>query len=233
MQEDVIKYSCLGGKFLLSNYKKDKSNLIQLSILLKSFSRDFLGKEVLEKVYYDTKDFFFHKNGINISLNTIKGSKEKEICVRYDSEKERVNYLIYMPDTYVIKIDVKDSLSNHYQFMADSVTDMIANGLQVDLMELLPKIVPIVIVNKRRERWQCNNNYGLRLKLSFDFAEYSSPQVTSKTKLEMLEILSENPKEFTDAYNEFTNKLVVENPTIVKTSHSDLFIGLDYLFNMR
>ncbi len=233
MEYGTSKTSCLGSKFLLTNIKKEKPAITKSSALLRTFFKDFIAKEVQEKHYYDTKDLFFHKAGINIGFNYVKGAKTNEIVVRYDSEKERVCYLEYMPDTYTLKIDKKNTLFDHKDFIVKAITEMIPNGLQTDLFIKLDQTERVISTKKVRERWRYTNNFGLKLMLSIDNAVYTSTLTKSKEVINVLEILGDNPKENADKFNAFKKALLLENPTIIETHHSDLFIGLDYLLNIK
>ena len=60
MDNIETKMSWLGGKYLLSNIKKEKNDLLYNSGVLRSYSKNFEGKEVQIKTYYDTKEQFFN-----------------------------------------------------------------------------------------------------------------------------------------------------------------------------
>ena len=65
----------LNGRFLLNNIKVDKSAIVK-SNLLSTFSVGSLGTTNIEKVYYDTDEFFFAEKGINIYTTFDKASRE-------------------------------------------------------------------------------------------------------------------------------------------------------------
>ena len=223
------KMSWLGSKYLLSNPKKEKNDLLNCYIL-RSYSKTFMGKEIQEKVYYDTPELFFHKNGIHIGTSAYKGQKEYSLIVRYDSEKERISYLSYMPDTFEMKIDSSSPIKNHLAFIARAISNMITNGLEVDILETLQGIKPVMVVKKKRECYRINGMNALRMFFYFDECEYTTPLAKGKEKMNLLEIVCENDqKEFKDLFEKTTKDLIIANPTIIETSHSDLLIGLDSL----
>ena len=95
-------------------------------------------------------------------------------------------------------------------------------------------MVPILNVSKKRDRFRVVGSTGLKMIMSFDNVIYSNPKnPKDKEKLDVLDIVSGDPKQYGEIYEETTKHLVTENPTIVKTHHSDLFVGLDYVFNMK
>lgn len=225
--------SYLGGKFLLSNIKKEKLDIIYKSQVLSHYNKEYLGKDKYFKTYYDTPDFLFRKVGINICRTQIKGKPNGEIVVRYDSEKQRVNFLQFMPDTYTLTIPAKDSIMQYTNFIAGAITELITNGLQTNMQNLVKTIIPIIHVDKKRDRFRVVGSDGLKMVMSFDNVVYRSAKSKDREKLDVLDIVSGDPKQYSQAYEEVTKNLVIENPTIVKTHHSDLFVGLDYVFNMK
>ncbi len=231
METGLSKISWLGGKFLLSNYKQERKSILENSESLKRFYKTFLNKDVITKTYYDTPDFFFKSNGININLNEIKRSNNAQIVVRYDSEYDRISFLKYMPDTYLLDIKADSSLMEHFGFIDKAISELIINGLQVDPIDILINIQPVLVVKKKRDRWRFVGMNGLKFIASFDYCEYSSPLNPGETeKMEIMEIACENhPKEFEELFKNQMQQLVREFPTIVRIQHSDLFIGYDSL----
>lgn len=226
--------SYLGGKFLLSNIKKEKEDIIYKSQVLSQYNKEYLGKDKYFKTYYDTPDFIFRNAGINICRTQVKGKPNGEIVVRYDSEKKRVNFLNFMPDTYTLTIPAKDSIMQYKDFVAKAITELITNGLQVNMLQLVNTMVPLLTVSKKRDRFRVVGSNGLKMVMSFDNVIYSNAKnPKEKEKLDVLDIVSGDPKLYGEIYEETTKDLVIENPTIVKTHHSDLFVGLDYVFNMK
>lgn len=233
MEKGISKFSWLGGKYLLSNFKKERKDILENSESLRRVYKTFLNKDVITKTYYDTPDFFFKRNGININVNEIRRSDTAQLVVRYDSEHDRINFLKYMPDTYQLDIKAGSSIVEHFDFIDKSISELIINGLRVDLIDVLITIRPVIIVKKKRERWRFVGMNGLKMIVSFDNCEYSSPLNPSNTeKRELMEVACENhPKQFEEIYNEQMKQLVREFPTIVKIQHSDLFIGYDSLLH--
>ena len=234
MDNIETKMSWLGGKYLLSNIKKEKNDLLYNSGVLRSYSKNFEGKEVQIKTYYDTKEQFYNNNGISIAISNKKGEKTCELVVRYNSDKERISYLSYMPDTYETTIDIKSPIQNHFHFIANAIRDLIINGLEVDILDILKEIKPIMVVKKKREKYRISGMNQLRLFFYFDNSEYQTSLAKGKEKMDIFEIVCENdPREFEQLYNQLTKDLVIENPTIVETSQSDLDIGLSSLVTIN
>lgn len=234
LKDAVLLNSSLGSKLVLKDYKKDKEHLTRYSTLVRSNFGHFVETTEIIKTYYDTDDMFFHASGINICETINKKSKEKEITVRYDSSIERITYLKFLPDTYLLKIKKGDKISKHFQFIESAILQLITNGLQVDIMKVLKTVKPLVVVKKEREHWQYNLPNKLDLHFNFDRCIYSSPKTKDKYKVDILEIMGANkPDEFKEVYDGFIKDLILDLPTMVTTKHSDLFIGLDYLLDIR
>lgn len=234
MENIEAKMSWLGGKYLLSEIKKEKNDLLYHSSVLRTYSKNYEGKEVQTKTYFDTQELFFNKNGISISISNNKGEKTSSLVVRYHSDKERISYLSYMPDTYETTIDLKSPIQNHFHFIAKAVRELIINGLEVDILDVLKEIKPIMLVKKKREKYRISGMNQLRLYFYFDNCEYQTSLARGKEKMDIFEIVCENePKEFEEIYNKVAKDIVVENPTIVETSHSDLDIGLSALVTIN
>lgn len=225
--------SYLGGKYILSNIKKELIDVTQKSQVLKYFNKESLGKDKYHKIYYDTPDYLFHQVGINICQTLVKGNKTSEIVVRYDSEKKRISFLQYMPDTYTLTVPAKDSIMRYTNFVADAITELITNGLQTDMHELVRTIKPIMVVDKKRERFHFSKSTGLKMLISFDNVVYTSPITHEKEKMDIMEIICKSGKNTAQEYLSTVKALIIENPTIVETRHSDIFIGLDYVLNMK
>ncbi len=234
LKDAMLLNSSLGSKLKIHDIKKDKEYLTRRSTVLPNSFGRFVQKRKVTKTYYDTEDMFFHAVGINICETVIKGSKEKEITVRYDSSIERISYLKFLPDTYIMKVKAKDRMSLHYEFIESAILQLITNGLQQNVMDLLKKLKPLVIVNKVSERWQYNLPNKLDIVCNYDNCVYSSPKTKDKYKTDILEIMAGNrPDDFADTYKQFIKDLILDLPTLIEESHSDLFIGLDYLLDIR
>ncbi len=234
LKDAVVVNSSLGSKLVMSNYKKDKEHLTRYSTLVRKNFGHYVESTKIIKTYYDTDDMFFHSVGINICETIDKKHKEKEIIVRYDSNVERITYLKFLPDTYYLKVKTGDKISKHLDFIESAILQLITNGLQTNVMNLLKTIKPLIMVNKDREIW----NYALPNKLivnfNFDRCVYSTTKNRDKYKVDILEITAENkPNEFSDVYNNFIKDLIMDLPTLIEAKHSDLFIGLDYLLDIR
>ncbi len=235
LKDAIVINSSLGSKLVMKDYKKDKEHFTKLSTVIRSNFGHYVDRYNLKKIYYDTEDLFFHSVGINI-CETIESNdkKEKEIIVRYDSEVERISYLKFLPDTYLLKVPKKDKISKHYDFIESAILQLITNGLQTNVIELLQKTKPLIIVDKKREHWLFNLPSKLTVNFNFDNCIYTTPRCKDKYKVDILETMAENkPNEFSEVYAEFIHDLIMDLPTLIKTKHSDLFIGLDYLLNIR
>ncbi len=234
LKDAIVINSSLGTKMIMSNYKKDLEQITKFSTLVRHNVGNYIGRGEIVKTYYDTEDMFFHSVGINICETIEKGEKEKEIIVRYDSNVERISYLKFLPDTYLLKVKTKDKMSKYFDFIESAILQLITNGLQTNVMNLLKTLKPLVIVKKKRQHYQYNLPNKLIMNFNFDRCIYSSPKTKDKYKVDILETLAENkPDEFSEVYNNFIKDLILENPNLVKTKHSDLFIGLDYLLDIR
>ena len=232
LKDAVVVNSSLGTKLVMQNYVKDKEYLTKFSTLVRH--GQFLGRSKITKTYYDTEDLFFHSVGINICVTSESSSKEKEIVVRYDSKVERISYLKFLPDTYLLKVKPSSKLSNHYDFIESAILQLITNGLQTNVKKLLETVKPLIMVEKERETYFFTQPNQLKVNFNFDKCIYTTPRNKDKYKVNILEIMAENkPDEFADIYNQFKKDLILDLPTLIETKHSDLFIGLDYLLDVR
>ena len=234
LKDAILLNSSLGTKLVMHNYRDDKDHLTKRSLLVRSNFGHFIENAEIVKIYYDTEDLFFHASGINICETVSNKSKEKEITIRYDSSVERITYLKFLPDTYLLKVKRNEPISKHFNFVESAILQLITNGLQKNVMEVLKTIKPIIQVTKSREHWLFNLPNQLDLHFNFDRCVYTTTKNRDKYKVDILEIMAENkPDEFNDTYQSFIKDLILDLPTLVKTKHSDLFIGLDYLLDIR
>ena len=218
-----------GSKLLIDNLKIYKNDVINKNPLLKSFMVSHYTKDVVTKTYYDTPDNFFYNSGINIHLNIIKGKPTAELVIRYDSVKERINFLVDMPETFSMQMSAKDSIYNHLDDIAYAVNEIVPSGLYTNVDEKVRQLAPFIIAKKKRDRYKAISNSGLKMILSFDMAEYSSPRARHKVDLNILEISSESERSLAPQYDEFIKNIILEKPYLVKMKNSDLFIGVEYL----
>ncbi len=234
LKDAIILNSSLGAKLLLENYKKDKEYLTKFSTFIRSNFGSYLGKTNITKVYYDTDELYFHKAGINICVSIDDEDKDKEIIIRYDSKIERISYLKFLPDTYLLKVKKNSKLSDHFDFIESAILQLITNGLQTDVKSLLKGVKPIITVSKKREAYKFNLPNKLIANFNFDRCIYTTSKNRDKYKVDMLEIVAENnPKEFNDTFQQFIKDLILDLPTLIRAKNSDLFIGLDYLLDVR
>ncbi|MBQ4558253.1 MAG: hypothetical protein IJA61_02615 [Clostridia bacterium] len=234
LKDATVVNSLLGSKFVLDNIKKDKEHITKYSTFIRSNFGSYLGKSKITKIYYDTEDMFFHSVGINICESSKKGDKFKKIVVRYDSKVERITYLKFLPDTYELKVKANTPIYKHFNFIESAILQLITNGLQTNVKKLLEETRPLIIVTKDRESYKFNLPSKLNLFFNFDKCVYTTPRNNDKYREDILETIAENkPEEFEEAYNQFVKDLILDLPTLVKTKDSDLFIGLDFLLDIR
>lgn len=225
----VRRANYYGEKFLIHNYKKDMKSVFNFSGVLKTFDVSSPRTDTVNKVYYDTPNKFFRKNGINISLNEYSSRNYCDIIVRYDSNEKRIKFISDLPDTFIKKIRKKESLKVHYDYMATAILELVPKGLNVDVFETIKNIKPVLIVTKKRERFRVINNDGLKMVLSFEKCLYKSGKNSSKIKLDMLEIRLESSNKTKEMFETFIKKLQLQQSMFIKQKHSDLFVGDDYL----
>ncbi len=168
----------LNGRFLLNNIKTDKSAIIK-SNLLSTFSVGALGSSNIEKIYFDTDDFFFAEKGINIYTTLDKSSKE--LIIRYDSEQvTRIEFLKNTPNFFKLKIGKDDGIEKYYNEITDAIYKVYPTGLNVNIEEYLRQSKPQIKIMKKRDSYRVVNNKGLKMTLSFDICEYFKLGTKSK-----------------------------------------------------
>jgi len=224
------KENYLGTKFYLDNIKQMKTTILTNPTTFTGFDRMSFIKDLQIKEYYDTQDFFFQENSINIYLNQIKGNKTKELVVRFNGASERIRFLSNIPDTFSLTIGKKDSIYNHAEFIAESISQLVPSGLNVDIASTVKKMVNIFIVKKKRERYKYISIKGLKLNFDFNDVEFSTLLNKNQERVYMLEITSGN-KNFKDDYDAFIKKIMFNNPTLIKLKNSDMALGKEYLFD--
>lgn len=225
--EMVSKENYIGTKFLVQEPKKLKSELTSKKGLFASFVLSFFAKDEIIKTYFDTDDRFFQQNGI--SINITRSAKDAELIVRYSSSTPRIAFLNSLPDTFVKKINRKDYIKEHLDFITQAVNELLPAGLNKDLSSILENIKPQISVNKKRERYRLLNNSGLKLILSLDEAEYSTYYSRGKQKISMCEtILTSDSKTSREFFN-FEHALSMQMPSIIKLAENDLAIAQTYL----
>ena len=226
--ESDVKQNFLETKFSLDN-SKQKESVLKNRVTFTGFDRIGSGKDLYIKEYFDTPDFFLQERGITVNKNTIKGSKTSELVVRFDTGKERKQFLSYIPDTFAIEINQKDSIYKHAEFIATSLSELVPSGLSVDPTELANNLSKICTVTKKRESNRFINIKGLKLDIYFSKASFQSNVSRAKEDLLMLEIVSHSLTK-ADDYNEFIKKMSFNNPTLIKLKSSDIDIAKDLIF---
>ena len=225
--EMISKKNYIGTKFLVQEPKKLKSELTGRKGIFGSFVASFFAKDEVIKTYYDTNDSFFQKNGV--SINITRAAKDAELVVRYSSSTPRIAFLNTLPDTFTKKVEKKDYIEDHLDFVVKAVAELIPAGLDQDLKEVSKNIKPQVTVSKKRERYRLLNNSGLKFILSLDEAEYSTYYNRAKQRINMCEtILVSDTKTSREFFN-FEHALSMQMPSIIKLAENDLAIAQTYL----
>lgn len=231
MESLTQKRNFFGAKFLIDNIKKFKGDVLYKNPFLKSFLVTPLEKVFVTKTYYDTPDNFFYDNGINIHLNTTRGNKNSELIIRYNNNnKQRINFLLDLPETFTITLKSKESIFNYLNKIAYSVTEIVPSGLHINIEEKVKKLEPVIIAKKNRDRFRAIKNNGLKLNLSFDYTEYSSSRTKLAYKLELFEISSENESSYAREFENTIKSFIFEKPYLIRLHDSDYAIGKEYLF---
>lgn len=216
----------LNGRFLLNNIKVDKSAILK-SKLFSTFSVGTLGASNIEKIYYDTDDFFFAEKGINIYTTHDKVSKE--LIIRYDSEQvTRIEFLKNIPNFFKLKIGKDDNISKYYDKINDAIYKVFPTGLNVNIEEYLRASKPQIKINKKRDSYRVVNNRGLKMTLSFDNCEYFKVGTRSKFNQCTLDIVGDNARE-KDDFNNFLKDIVLDYPKIIKIQSNELTVARNNL----
>lgn len=212
----------LNGRFLLNNIKLDKSAILK-SNLLSTFSVGSLGSSNIEKIYYDTNDFFFAEKGINIYTTSVKSSKE--LIIRYDSEQvSRIEFLKNMPNFFKIKIGKDDGINKYSEQITEAIYKVFPTGLNVNIEEYLRNSKPQIKILKKRDSYRVVNNKGLKLTLSFDCCEYSKFGTKSKFSQNTLDVVGDNAKE-KEEFNKFMRNIILDYPKILKIQSNELVVA--------
>lgn len=216
----------LNGRFLLSNIKIDKGAILK-SQLFSTFSVGALGASNIEKVYFDTDDFFFAEKGINIYTTFNKISKE--LIIRYDGEQvTRIEFLKNIPNFFKIKIAKDDGIDKYFQQITEAIYKVYPSGLNVNIEEYLRKSRPQIRINKKRDSYRVVNNKGLKLTLSFDMCEYVKVGTKSKFSQNTLDVVGDNAKD-KDYFNTFLRDLVLDYPKLIKIQSNELTVARNSL----
>ena len=216
----------LNGRFLLNNIKADRGAILK-SNLLSTFSVGPLGSSNIEKIYYDTGEFFFAEKGINIY--TISDKTSKELVIRYDSEQvTRIEFLKNIPNFFKLKIGKDDSINKYYDEINDAIYKVYPTGLNVNIEEYLRISKPQIKILKKRDSYRVVNNRGLKMTLSFDACEYLKVGTRSKFSQCTLEIVGDSAKE-KDDFNAFLRDIVLDYPKIIKIQSNELTVARNSL----
>ncbi len=214
----------LNGRYLISNMRNDKTALLG-SGLLSSFSVGNLGNSYNEKIYYDTKDFFFADKGINIYTVNINGNN-RELIVRYDSEQvKRIEFLKNIPNFFKLKIGLDESIANYLSKISEAIYKVYPSGLNVNIEEMLRNSSPEIKIFKKRESYRVVNNTGLKMVISFDYTEYSKfNNPKQKFVQPTLDIVGENYKKKED-FQIFLKSVIRDFPKLIKLDSNELTVA--------
>ena len=212
----------LNGRFLLNNIKTDKSAIIK-SNLLSTFSVGSLGSSNIEKIYFDTDDFFFAEKGINIYTTLDKSSKE--LIIRYDSEQvTRIEFLKNTPNFFKLKIGKDQGIDKYYNEITDAIYKVYPTGLNVNIEEYLRQSKPQIKIMKKRDSYRVVNNKGLKMTLSFDMCEYFKIGTKSKFAQNTLDVVGDNAKQKED-FTSFMREIILNFPKLIKIQSNELTVA--------
>ncbi|MBE5757512.1 MAG: hypothetical protein E7345_01090 [Clostridiales bacterium] len=215
----------VNGKFLLSNYKKDKKEILN-SELLASYSLDSLGTSSNEKIYFDTADSFFATHGINI-YTVLVNKTTKELVVRYDdSQVERIDFLRNIPNFFKVKIGKDDSIHKCYEQITEAIHRVFPSGLSENIEDKLRNSKPQVIIHKKRETYRVVNNDGLKMSMSFDKSEYVNTKTRKKAKQESLDVVGDAFKTKED-FEYFLKLMIRDFPKLIRITDNELTLSKD------
>ena len=102
------------------------------------------------------------------------------------------------------------------------------NGIGVEPIEVVKLLKLKISIKKKRERYRVIHSNGLKVILSFEQSVYSNAK-HAKVKLNILELRLDSPYETSALFQKFMQELRLAEVRMIKTKHSDLFIGQDYL----
>ena len=217
----------LNGRYLISNMKSDKNEILK-GDLLASYSLDHLGSAKNEKVYYDTPDFFFADKGINIY--TVAEGPSKELIIRYDSEQvKRIEFLKNIPNFFKLKIGKNDTIHSYYQQINEAIYKVFPAGLHVNIDDMLRASNPQVRILKKRESYRVVNNTGLKMTISFDNCEYIRVNGKSKFSQPTLDIVGDSFKD-KSVFQEFLRSVIINHPKLIKLDSNELTVARKNLY---
>ena len=210
----------LNGRFLLSNLKKDKKEILH-SNLLASYSWENLGASNNEKIYFDTPDNFFANHGINI-YTVLVNKATKELVIRYDDSKvERIDFLRNIPNFFKVQIAKADTIHKCYPQIVEAIYKVYPAGLSENIEDKLRDCKPIYTIHKKRESFKVVNNVGLKMTISFDKCEYMGK--TGKAKQEALDIVGEAFGSKED-FEHFLKLIIRDFPKLIRLDNNELSI---------
>lgn len=211
------------GRYLISNYKKDKTALLK-GELLASCSVDSLGKNKTDVVYYDTQDFFFADKGINIY--TIQTKTNYELIIRYDSDQvQRIEFLKNTPNFFKLKITNKlFNLMSYSEQIENAIYKVFPEGLHVNIEDMLRQSSAQVKITKKSEEYRVVNNKGLKTTLSFSESSYINLRNRAHFAQNNLEVTGESttPK---DMFELFLKYIIVDCPQLIRINNNELTLA--------
>ncbi len=227
--ENTRKCNYISNKFGIDNIKRDKATILAAGGALAGFGLLESRKELVFKEYYDTPNFFFSENGITINKNVFKGSNVATLVVRYQTEKQRIEFLSDMPDVFELKINKKDSIFKYVDYITECIGELAPYGLNVDVKKTLFGIVNVFTSKKQRETYKYISFSGLKITLAFCKNKYYTNLNRNCENMLMLEIDSENVDKKPE-YDAFIKKLKFNYPNLIELESSDYLLGKSLLF---
>ena len=220
-----------GRKYLLTNLRADEKAIMKAGGFLKTFAIYSPIKDTVTKVYYDTPDAYFQSIGIIININQYKGKDKAELILRYDSPTERINFLNDIPDTFIFRIDKFKKINSMYEELEDYLIQLYPTGFGTDIKDKIKALKPYLKVNKKRKRYKVVNPNGLKVIMSFEESKfYNRFNGNNSVKLDVLELrLDSDFARTIKLFQNFEHELILQDTSIIKLEHSDLFIGQEYL----
>ena len=207
------------GRYLISNRKKDKPELLN-GKLLASCSVDWLGfsKQVVE--YYDTPDLFFADRGI--SIYTILKGVTKELIVSYDSgHVRRIEFLKNIPNFFKLTLNnKKDNINNYFEQINGAIYQLFPEGLHVNVIEILNTVSVQLTINKKCESYMVVNNNGLKTTFSFTISTYINKKKKQKFTQDHLEVQAEAQID-KSLFDNFLRYIILDCPKLIKTTSNE------------
>ncbi len=211
--------------FAMNNPKKDRLAVFDPKGIARLFVHSILGKDKVEKVYYDTPDLFFANRGVDIYTVTSKVKKMSSLHIKLSSNATRYMFLSDMPTYSRLDIPMNANIKKYGDFIVSSLYKIFPNGLGVNPADLVLQLRPRVDVIKDRELFRFFNNDGLKVILSFDKVTYINHFTRIKDKVEQFEIALQSAR-FIEDYDSFVHRMSMQVTNLIPRDPSDLVNAL-------